>query len=73
MSESLPAPKRLPSARLLEAGLRAGRQMSNEAQMTQCRNIFLFYKKIEDQPFFNLGFGFHLDLIHLRFITSCEL
>jgi len=33
---SLPSPKRLPSARLLEAGLRAGRQM----QVASCKIPF---------------------------------
>jgi hypothetical protein len=37
MSKSLPSPKRLPSARLLEAGLRAGRQMANESQSSKSK------------------------------------
>ena len=35
-------------------------QMSNEAQMTKCQNIFPFAKQIEDYTFSTLGFGFHL-------------
>jgi len=45
--------------RLWQAGLRAGRQISNEFQSSK---ESIFY-----------GFGFNFSLIHLRFITSCEL
>jgi hypothetical protein len=35
--------------------------MSNEAQMTQCQNIFPSNKKIEDYTVSTWGFGFHLN------------
>jgi hypothetical protein len=46
----LPSPKRLPSARLLEAGLRAGRRNPEEYK-TLGRSCGKFYRK-NDQTFF---------------------